>query len=67
MMPMWWIISPSEKWHTIVNFIFQSDPKLQMLIESGEAPHKVLETDTQFNNFIQTWISSAMTGRILVE
>ena len=49
----WLSEGASEKWHTISNFIFQSDPDLQPLIENGKEPHEVLGVDSLFISFIQ--------------
>lgn len=55
----------SEKWHTIANFIFQSDPTLQPLIESGEELLEVLEADSLFSSFIQTLRSNHLPSNEL--
>ncbi len=39
-------------WHTIVNFVFQSDPALQSLIDNEKPPHEVLRSDKLFTEFL---------------
>jgi len=41
-----------EQWHTIVNFLFQSDPNLQHRIDNKESHETVLLGDDLYNSFI---------------
>ncbi|MEQ1789741.1 MAG: hypothetical protein ABL857_04790, partial [Rickettsiales bacterium] len=41
-----------EQWHTIVNFLFQSDPNLQNRINNKESHETVLLDDDLYNSFI---------------
>ncbi len=55
----------SEDWHTIANFVFQSDPTLQPLIESGKEPHEVLEADSLINSYVQALRSNHLPSNEL--
>lgn len=50
--PTDWLGQGGETWHTIVNFVFQSDPKLQQQIDNGKAHYEVLAQDAKFSHFI---------------
>jgi hypothetical protein len=46
----WLEYGKDERWHTIANFVFQSDPKLQRLIDGGKTHEDVLLLDNHFNS-----------------
>jgi hypothetical protein len=48
----WLVEGLDDTWHTIVNFIFQSDPSLQSQVESGKSHIDVLSQDKLFNEFV---------------
>lgn len=41
-----------ERWHTIVNWAFQSDPFLQGMVDAGTPPHEVLARDALFQDML---------------
>lgn len=53
-----------EQWHTIVNFLFQSDPNLQYRIDNKESHEAVLLDDNLYNSFISK-ISEKLPCKIL--
>jgi hypothetical protein len=61
----WLSEESSEKWHTISNFAFQSDPTLLPLIECGKEPHEVLRADSLFSSFVQALQSNHLPSNEL--
>lgn len=61
----WLSEGANEKWHTISNITFQSDPILLPLIESGNEPHEVLGADSLFRSFIQALQSNHLPSNKL--
>lgn len=58
--PSDWLVDGEEDvWHTIVNFVFQSDPQLWPLVNEGRDHEEVLAIDSQYQGFI-TQIQSAL-------
>jgi hypothetical protein len=52
-----------EVWHTIVNFVFQSDPKLLPLIEQGMNHEEVLPQDPMYLRFMGDTQSRLPSGQ----
>lgn len=48
----WLVLGSDDVWHTIVNFVFQSDPNLHPLIKEGCSHEEVLPKDEIYNRFI---------------
>ena len=48
----WLVDGQDDDWHTIVNFIFHSDPDVQPFIDSGQTHEEVLSHDRLYNEFI---------------
>jgi hypothetical protein len=48
----WLVDGQDETWHTIANFVFQSDPQLQVQVESGKLHTEVLPQDAVFKSLI---------------
>lgn len=48
----WLVDGQNDEWHTIVNFIFHSDPAAQPFIDSGLTHEEVLSHDRLYNEFI---------------
>lgn len=42
-----------DRWHTILNFVFQSDPSLQSQIDMGKTHIDVLNRDRLFSEFVK--------------
>src|SRR5438552_3697052 len=58
--PSDWLVDDHEDdWHTIANFVWQSDPALQESILDGQSHEAVLPQDNLYENFI-----SALRGRL---
>lgn len=60
----WLEPNKDDRWHTIVNFYFQSDPNLLPLIEKGCSHEDVLPQDVSYNNFISTLQSKLRLKRL---
>jgi hypothetical protein len=50
----WLADGHEEDWHTIVNFVFQSDPTLLPAIESGRSHEEVLPQDSLYSRFVNS-------------
>jgi hypothetical protein len=50
----WLVAGQDDTWHTIVNFVFQSDPSLQSQVESGHSHIDGLSLDRLFNDLVTT-------------
>lgn len=50
--PSDWLTAGDDEWHTIANFVFQSDPALQPPIDEGATHEVVLAKDAQFVDLI---------------
>ena len=48
----WLIDGHDDEWHTIVNWVFQSDPALQPLIDQGATHDAVLRLDGEYTRLI---------------
>ena len=48
----WLIDGHDEQWHTIANWVFQSDPALQPLVDQGLSHEKVLPQDELYVQFV---------------
>ena len=53
-----------EDWHTIVNFVFQSDPALLPAIEKGKSHEEVLPQDPLYRHFIDS-LESQLSSKTL--
>jgi hypothetical protein len=53
-----------DVWHTIVNFVFQSDPQLWPLVDGGQDHEKVLASDGQYEAFIAKIQSALPSGQL---
>jgi len=60
----WLVDGQDDTWHTIVNFVFQSSPDLQLQIENG-APHgALLASDATYMGFVRS-LKSGLPSRQL--
>ncbi len=48
----WLVEGQDDTWHTIVNFVFQSDPSLQSQVENGMSHIEVLSLDKEFSDLV---------------
>lgn len=60
----WLTDGDDDKWHTIVNLVFQSDPALQSLVEQGENHEAVLGQDAKYNDLIADLQSHLPSGQL---
>jgi hypothetical protein len=60
----WLADGQDDVWHTIVNFVFQSDPSLFPFIEQGPSHEEVLPKDPHYVRFINA-IQSGLSSGIL--
>lgn len=59
----WLVDGNDDMWHTIVNFGFQSDPKLFSEIERGMPHEEVLKNDSLYEEFVAQIRSSSLPSR----
>ncbi len=59
----WLVDGQDDVWHTIVNFVFQSDPKLLPFIEQGTSHEEVLPQDPMYLRFISKIESQLPSGQ----
>jgi len=60
----WLIEGREDAWHTIVNFFFQSDPKIFPLVGEGRDHEDVLASDCQYQDFIARIQSALPSGEL---
>lgn len=60
----WLVDGQDETWHTIANFLFQSDPQLQAQVESGKSHAEVLSQDAAYNSLIADIERRLPSGRL---
>lgn len=63
--PSDWLVDGQEDvWHTIVNFVFQSDPQLWPLVNECRDHEEVLASDTQYQGLIAKIQSNLPSGKL---
>lgn len=60
----WLVDGQDETWHTIANFLFQSDPQLQGQVEGGKSHTEVLLQDAIFKSLIADIERQLPSGRL---
>jgi hypothetical protein len=60
----WLVDGRDETWHTVANFLFQSDPALQMQIDSGKSHEEVLKQDLLYSSIMTDLEAQLRFGRL---